>query len=337
MPKINFAVRVIALLTVALAFAAVAQAQATRTWVSGVGDDANPCSRTAPCKTFAGSISKTATFGEINCLDSGGFGSVTITKSITIKCEGTIGGILAAGVAGVIVNDSGSATPGTAIVTLSGLDIEGANTGTNGIQFSSGAALHIHKTQIRGFRLSGTGGNGISITPSSGVPEVYVADSYITDNGSTSATGGILIKPTGNASPNVTVNRTQIENNSAGIIADGSSSTGIACNISVRDSLIGGSSSDGVTGTSTATHAAIGGTIENTMITGNVGAGVRATGDTASGQGSAIIRVNNSTITLNVSGIAFGGPGPGQVRSFTTNVVSGNLGGEVFSGNDLLK
>jgi hypothetical protein len=67
-----------------LLYAAPAQAQATRTWVSGVGDDANPCSRTAPCKTFAGAISKTAPGGEIDALDPGGFGALTITKSITI-------------------------------------------------------------------------------------------------------------------------------------------------------------------------------------------------------------------------------------------------------------
>lgn len=68
-----------------------ASAQASRTWVSGVGDDANPCSRTAPCKTFAGAISKTATNGEINCLDPGGFGAITITKSITIDCLKSLG------------------------------------------------------------------------------------------------------------------------------------------------------------------------------------------------------------------------------------------------------
>ena len=96
-----------------------AQAQATRTWVSGVGDDADPCSRTAPCKTFAGAISKTATSGEINCLDSAGFGAVTITKSITIRCKGVIGGILAAGTTGVIINSAG------AEVILDGLDING--------------------------------------------------------------------------------------------------------------------------------------------------------------------------------------------------------------------
>ena len=74
-----------------------AEAQATRTWVSGVGDDANPCSRTAPCKTFAGAISKTAAGGEINCLDPGGFGAVTITKSMTIDCTGTFGSTLNSG------------------------------------------------------------------------------------------------------------------------------------------------------------------------------------------------------------------------------------------------
>src|SRR5258708_136683 len=81
-----------------------AHAQATRTWVSGVGDDANPCSRTAPCKTFAGSISKTAAGGYINCLDPGGFGAVTITKSITIQCDEEIGHIVSSGVNGIIVN-----------------------------------------------------------------------------------------------------------------------------------------------------------------------------------------------------------------------------------------
>jgi hypothetical protein len=54
----------------------MAFAQAARTWVSGVGNDANPCSRTAPCKTFAGAISKTATGGEISVLDPGGYGGV---------------------------------------------------------------------------------------------------------------------------------------------------------------------------------------------------------------------------------------------------------------------
>src|SRR4026208_1211165 len=83
---------------------APAQAQATRTWVSGVGDDANPCSRVSPCKTFAGAISKTFINGEIDCLDPGGLGAVTITKSITIDCERVSGSILASFTSGIIVN-----------------------------------------------------------------------------------------------------------------------------------------------------------------------------------------------------------------------------------------
>src|SRR5688572_31667297 len=86
------------------AFSSIAQAQATRTWVSGVGDDVNPCSRTAPCKTFAGAISKTARNGEINCLDPGGFGAVTITKSIRIDCHEVFASILHSGTTGVIIN-----------------------------------------------------------------------------------------------------------------------------------------------------------------------------------------------------------------------------------------
>src|SRR3954451_11827015 len=88
---------------VVLLHAAPAHAQATRTWVSGVGDDVNPCSRTAPCKTFAGAISKTALNGEINCLDPAGFGAVTITKSITIDCHEIFGSILNASVNAILI------------------------------------------------------------------------------------------------------------------------------------------------------------------------------------------------------------------------------------------
>src|SRR3954469_22112995 len=105
-----------------------AQAQATRTWVSGVGDDANPCSRTAPCKTFAGAISKTAAQGEINVLDPGGFGAVTITKAISIKNQGNIAGVLTNVSSGIIVNAGVNDR-----VTLDGLDMDGLRTATNGV------------------------------------------------------------------------------------------------------------------------------------------------------------------------------------------------------------
>src|SRR5450755_4188403 len=97
-----------------------AQAQASRTWVSGVGDDANPCSRTAPCKTFAGAISKTAAAGEINCIDTGGFGALTVTKSMTISCEAGTAGVLVAGTNGIVF-----AGGPTDYLYIKGIDFEG--------------------------------------------------------------------------------------------------------------------------------------------------------------------------------------------------------------------
>src|SRR5918993_4059175 len=104
MSKVRFASNILAVAIFTLMVASTAQAQATRTWVSGVGDDVNPCSRTAPCKTFAGAISKTAEGGEISALDPGGFGGVTITKSITISGVGVNASILGAASNGVVVN-----------------------------------------------------------------------------------------------------------------------------------------------------------------------------------------------------------------------------------------
>src|SRR5688572_24603685 len=139
-------------------YTAPANAQASRTWVSGVGDDANPCSRTAPCKTFAGAISKTAAFGEINCIDPGGFGAVTITKSITIDCDATLGSILAGGANGINVNGA------NVIVTIRNLSINGALTGLAGINFTNGLALRVENVHILGFTTGAA--TGIRFAPS---------------------------------------------------------------------------------------------------------------------------------------------------------------------------
>src|SRR5262245_13598621 len=137
-------------MAILLAVTALAQAQATRTWVSGVGDDANPCSRTAPCKTFAGAISKTATGGEINVLDPGGFGTVTITKAITIDGGHNMAGVLVSGTNAIIVN-----APATATVVLRNLQVDGLGTGLSGIKFLGGGALHVEHTTVSGFTTGG--------------------------------------------------------------------------------------------------------------------------------------------------------------------------------------
>src|SRR5665213_1111585 len=131
MRKFTLLLAAMAICGLASLYVTPAFAQATHTWVSGVGDDANPCSRTAPCKTFAGAISKTAISGAISVLDPGGFGAVTITKAISIINDYSgEGEILASGTYGITVNAGATDT-----VILRGLVIDGAGqTGLTGIR-----------------------------------------------------------------------------------------------------------------------------------------------------------------------------------------------------------
>jgi hypothetical protein len=187
---------------VALLSTAPAQAQATRTWVSGVGDDANPCSRTAPCKTFAGAISKTAPAGEINVLDPGGFGAVTITKSITIRADHVEAGVLVSGTNGIIVQ----AGP-TDRVILEGLDIEGLGTGINGVLFNSGKELYIIRCAIRHFAQ-----NGVNVASSTAGGHAFINDSFILFNGGNSGSGfgGVNVSAASNVA---SITNTQILSN----------------------------------------------------------------------------------------------------------------------------
>jgi hypothetical protein len=161
------------ILLVVAAFSPVASAQATRTWVSGVGDDANPCSRTAPCKTFAGAIAKTVSGGEISVLDPGGFGAVTITKPITLNGEGTLGSILVAGTNGINV-----AAPAGAVVRIIHLKIVGISQsgsgGLTGINFTSGKALIIEDSKIYDFNTSCVTANGAGL-------QVQISNSTLTN------------------------------------------------------------------------------------------------------------------------------------------------------------
>ena len=173
-------------------FPAFASAQATRTWVSGVGDDVNPCSRTAPCKTLAGAISKTAAGGEINAIDSGGFGGVTITKAITIDLTPQLGGVLVPGTNGIVVQAAA-----TDDVILRGIDYVGpASTGLSGVRINRARSVRIEQSSFSGFGAGGTGSNsaGISIIPTDANTSVVLNGVDI----HTTLTGGIgiLVNPT---------------------------------------------------------------------------------------------------------------------------------------------
>jgi hypothetical protein len=137
-------------LVLALASVTTAHAQASRTWVSGVGDDANPCSRTAPCKTFAGAISKTAAGGEIDALDPGGFGALTITKAITIDGGGgNVASVLVSGTNAINVVAGATDT-----VTLRNLGFDGIGTGLDGISITSAGTVNVMHCTFEGFTQS---------------------------------------------------------------------------------------------------------------------------------------------------------------------------------------
>jgi len=184
-----------------LAGIASANAQATRTWVSGVGDDVNPCSRTAPCKTFAGAISKTAPKGEINVLDPGGFGAVTITKSISIISESVQAGVLVSGTNGIIIN-----ALATDVVQLRGLNFSGVGTGLAAIKIMSAGSVQINNCLIHDFK--GAGAVGISVVPTAAPVNVVVSDTRISDNAV-----GVLVQPGGANNATIMLDRVTIDDN----------------------------------------------------------------------------------------------------------------------------
>lgn len=294
----------------------VAEAQAARTWVSGVGDDANPCSRTAPCKTFAGAISKTAAGGEISVLDPGGYGAVTITKSISITNDNSgEAGILASGASGIVINGAG------VIVNLRGLVIDGgppATTGSNGINFLQGAELHVQNCVIKNFRAAAsTTGFGIRFVPN-GNANLYVTDCVISSNGDTvgNTGGGVNIEPSGTATVVAVLNRVNIENNLNGIRASSGATTG-AVTVTVTDSTASGNKFNGVVAIAAGGNPAEAQiTVDRATIAGNGANGLRADGL------GAVTRVSNSVITGHAN--AVGVANSGVVESFQNNDFRGN-------------
>jgi parallel beta helix pectate lyase-like protein len=283
-------------LTVLVFFATAvpARAQATRTWVSGVGDDLNPCSRTAPCKTFAGAISKTATDGVINVLDPGGFGTVTITKALTIDGGGAEGSVLLGmGVDGIVVSNPG----GSAVVTLRNLSIYGVGAGLAGVVVTGAVGgVHIEDCIMSSFTVS-----GIDFHPTSGV--LFVSNTKILDSG----VSGILV--TGRQA---TLDNVQVEGNLAGVRAVSGSW------VSIRHSSINGNPFTGL--------LADGGSVIdiNDSIASQNGRGLTVTG------GGEML-VHGTTITGNtVSGLS--NDGSGLLISTGTNLVLNAVNG-VFTSN----
>lgn len=288
-------------LTLLLALASAAGAQLSRTWVSGTGDDNNPCSRTLPCKTFSGALVKTLAGGVIEVLDDGSYGGVTIDKSITIENEGHSAGIIATNSSeGIIVN----AGAGDHVV-LRGLSIEGLGTGGNGIRFTSGFSLNISRCEIH--RVTG---NGISFEPT-GTSVLFVKDSVIR-NSNFGLGGGILIKPGATGLAHVTLDHVRIERNSFGIDVKERSK------VSIRDSEVSRNTGFGIRATSTAagTTSAIVSVVDS-LVSLTQGPGISADGV------GAVIRIGDISI-FDSAGAGLQGINGGTVVSFGDNHIAGN-------------
>jgi hypothetical protein len=289
-----------------------ANAQATRTWVSGVGDDANPCSRTAPCKTFAGAISKTAAGGEIDTLDPGGFGAVTITKSITIGTDPAMGGILSASSNGVVINAAA-----TDNITLRGLTINGAGTGLNGVRILNAGTVNIENCYINGHRTAAPNGVGVNLLNTANTVELNIDRCTITENGLGNDGAGVLIAPTGSGSANVSITNTAAFNNTRGIRGDASGTTGTVT-IAVNGSTITTNTLSGLSVVSGAANAGV-------MMITNSTSSLNASGVNSNGA-AAIARIGTSVVTGNASGLL--PAASGQIISYGNNAINGNAAAE---------
>lgn len=303
MSKFRFTLNILAVAAFLLMVTSMANAQATRTWVSGVGDDVNPCSRTAPCKTFAGAISKTATNGEISVLDPGGFGAINITKSITLNGDGTLAGILASLVNGVIVNNA------AADVTIRNVSINGAGNGINGIRIIAASSVHVDGVNIEGFT-----GNGISVELTGAVgTRLDVRNTTITECGGS----GVQSGGTNTAANAISLDRVNIVRCGHGVRVNNRGIVAISNSFILANNA--NASSTGVLADSAVSGGAII-DVESTQINFNA-VGVQANANQT-------IRLSSCHMTANGNALNFAG---GVIASFGNNRIAGNAAGENFA------
>jgi Right handed beta helix region len=284
-------------------------AQASRTWVSGVGDDANPCSRTAPCKTFAGAISKTAAGGEIDALDPAGYGALTITKAITIDGGGgQVASVLVSGTNGIVVQAGPSD-----VVILRNLRFNGIGTGINGIRFLAGKDLNVENCYVFGFTQ-----NGLDVALNQATQaSVHVLNSVFKNNGGSGIRAANAVTP----AVQVGIHNTAVILDANGIEAAQHS------RVLVSHAVIENASSSGVLADDASTNDA-----QLTIDYSDVG--YNNNGLTA-GPGTAAIAVSYSKIAFN-SGAAFNQAG-GNLSSYgNTNRVHSNGSTGTFTSIPLL-
>jgi hypothetical protein len=309
MNKFKLALHLFAVLAFVAFSASLTRAQATRTWVSGVGDDANPCSRTAPCRTFAGAISKTATNGEIDVMDPAPLGSVTIVKSITLDGNGTFAGILAHPGNGIVINLNTGTDP-LKIVRLRGISISGSNGGTQGglrgILISS-ANPGQPKVVMEDVIVDNFTQQGVHFNSNGG--ELVMKNCMIRNN----ALGGIHLSSNGANLVNATIVRTEAVFNQEGLRVDNN------VRATVRESSMSSNALNGIVVFPQTASSPSEVNVDNSTASHNKQWGVFAYALNS----AAIIRLSNTTVTNNTANGLHALSG-GQVISWKNNRIAGN-------------
>jgi Divergent InlB B-repeat domain len=288
-----------------------------RTWVSATsGSDSNPCTRVSPCLSFAAALAQTPAGGEIDVLDPGDFGPVTITKSVTINGDapGIAGLIPSPGTSGIVISAGASD-----VINLRGLVFDGVNaSGTSDVVFTSGARLSVNQCVFLGFATS-----GMTLSPGVGGANttlITVQNTTIVDNAT-----GILIQPTGGIAANVRLRRLRIDHNTGdGLRADGTGGTG-AINVAIADSSANFNAGNGIDAVSGPGNAAV--DVMRVVAAGNGSAGIQSN---QTNGGIASVTVGNSQLHKNAIGIQ--ATGGASLLTYGNNHVIGNAANGSFTG-----
>ena len=306
MNKFRFALNFTALVVLTLALSATALAQ-TRTWVSGTGNDADPCSFTAPCKTFAGALSKTSTNGEISVKDSGSYGAVNINRSITIDGHDNFAGILVNGTSAIIINITDPADT-KKTVRLRNLNLNGFANGTVGIRILAANKVYIEDCLIDGFGATG-GANGRGISDERGAAgSLFITNTTIRNSG---AHAVVIYPASAPQAINAILDNVRIYGNAlTGVYA------GPGTKVTIMNSNITGNGNAGIQADSTTGTTEV--NIERTVIAHNTSHGI------FSGPGAAVVRMSETMVTRNGTGLNFAG---GTIHTYGNCRIAGNTNG----------
>jgi hypothetical protein len=269
-----------------------------RAWVSVSGNDGNDCSRSTPCRTLTGALAKTSSGGEIDVLDSGDFGAVTLDRAVSVVTPGVLGGLQATSSAAITVN-AGAADR----IVLRGLTIDGLGTAQDGIVFVAGGSLYVENCTINNFARY-----GIEFAPTSGSGKLFVTDTIVRNTGVGSIGGGVHMISTVAPGFIASLDGLRTENNTFGLKAE---TWGV---VTVRNSLSANNAFSGMTAVTPLGTGDVRLFVENSVSTNNL------YGVISSGTSVAII--SNMAITSNTTGLGISNGG--LIQSFGNNKIYAN-------------